>query len=92
MAVMKISVLSMYWNEPQGGGINAYVTGLVTMLRNRHPENPVDVLYVQGDGDPAGRVRPGALGEMVWTGLRIHRLSPEVNHVNDQSGFPRCRS
>lgn len=87
MALMKISVLSMYWNEPQGGGINAYVTGLVTMLRNRHPESSVDVLYVQGDGDPAGRVSPGVLGEILGTALHLHRLSPDMIHVHDSIGL-----
>lgn len=87
MGAMKISVLSMYWNDPRGGGINAYVMGLVTMLRNRHPESSVDVLFVQGDGDPAARVRPGALGEIIGTALRLSRLSPDVIHVHDSIGL-----
>jgi glycosyltransferase involved in cell wall biosynthesis len=87
MAVMKISVLSMYWNEPQGGGINAYVMGLVEMLRRRHPDSPVDVLFVEGNGDPEGRIRAGIFGEIFGTASRLRRLSPDVIHVHDSIGL-----
>jgi len=83
MGVMKISVLSLYWNEPQGGGINAYVMGLVTMLRNRYPDSSVDILFVEGDGDPMGRISAGVFGEVFGTASRLSRLSPDIIHVHD---------